>query len=354
MAALLAPGQFKSLNDASTTVTASLGGQTAQTDLRVFTPGTPGGGGPAPTPTPASGRLYVANFNAGTVLGYAGASTLNGTLPAVPTTTLTGFSNPEGVALDGGRDRMYVACNSDGTLRIVNNASTANGTAAGFINATITGFNIATTPCYDPANDRLYVGDQGNLYIFRNASTLGSGTAAALANTTITGFGSQVSGIAVDAQNNRLFLVSVGNESIDVIDSLLPPSGTRAAVVNRTVRGSLTGMGTPWGCALDVGRQILYVSNGGSQTVTIYENVGSPAFAGNVTPGRTLLGYPTSVFTSIFVDAVRNELYVGGGLFATDLRVYGSASTVNGTVAATRTLTSVTGVIGFTIDTTRN
>src|SRR5262245_23547943 len=91
------------------------------------------GGGPTPTPTPTgsptpagTGKLYVSNGGANSILRFDDALTASGNI--VPSATISGatttLNGPAFITLDVAADRLYVANNADLSILIFDNIST--------------------------------------------------------------------------------------------------------------------------------------------------------------------------------------------------------------------------------------
>jgi len=102
-----------------------------------------GGGGGTPTPTPsatptptpnpaATGKLYVSNFGANSIVRFDNAFTANGNV--TPAATITGsnttLNGPGFITLDTAADRLYIADTSDFSVLVYDNISTRNGNVA--------------------------------------------------------------------------------------------------------------------------------------------------------------------------------------------------------------------------------
>lgn len=146
----------------------------------------------------------------------------------------------QGLELDAGADRLYVAGNS-GHLYVIANASTANGTVAPA--ATIDIANPGAL-ALDRVNDRLYVGTRTQTaHVFDNARQI---TSATTATRTFTWTSNDYPrAISIDGCRNRLYLsnrnVSPTNHNTYVLDNAHTLTGTvdlAAAAARVTVPGN--------------------------------------------------------------------------------------------------------------------
>jgi len=140
---------------------------------------------------------------------------------------------------------------------------------------------------------------------------------------------------------SKLFAADSGNHAIvSFINS--NPSGPGAVPANRLITGADTGFATSNipAMALDVGRDLLYVSN----ELGVLVFTGASSVSGNVVPARTLATLVSGNFHSLYVDSASDRLYVGE---ISGVEVFDNAS-VASMVAPNRTLTGDFGP-GFSI-----
>lgn len=297
------------------------------------------------------GRMYVVNVSPNTITSYANPSQVDGNV--APTTTATaGMSGSRQMVVDTVRNRLYVTNLNNNTVSIYDSADALNGATAP--TAVLTGFSTLYAVAVDEAGDRLFVGDDtgtGQIWVFDQASTLTGGVATP--SRTVTQMGSGVVSLAVDPTGNRLF-AAVPN-AIDIFDNASTMTGTRAATVSRTVTGAATGLSLFPSLFLDPASQRLYAGNNAEQNVLVYNNAGT--MTGNQAPVATLAGAATLLGTpaGVWVDTVRNELYVANQ--DSTVTIYANASTVTGNTAPVRRLSGgATGLnvcYGMWIDPTR-
>ncbi len=184
---------------------------------------TVGGGGGTPTPTPsptptpnpsATGKLYVSNAGANSILRFDNAFTASGNV--VPAATISGVATTLNwlrhfMTLDAAADRLYVANRDDVSILIFDNISTKNGNVAppGHIAGAATTFAAPTDVALDKGRDLLYVADGTDILVFDSASTR-NGNVAPSRHTIGTGL--TVSAIFIDGTNDRLFVADQAGE----------------------------------------------------------------------------------------------------------------------------------------------
>jgi hypothetical protein len=182
----------------------------------------------------------------------------------------------------------------------------------------------------DAMNDRLYVGTGTSIVEFNGASQLNT-YPPFNRRITITG---NTGSLFLDTTNDRLY---VGNDTTGVQVFNLASMANGAPAANRT----LTGFGTGFdilGVAVDIGRNILYVSNsttGPAFQVSVFDSAGT--VNGPTGPNRTIT--PTISTTAepvggITLDATRDVLYVAGGSASPLVMVFSGASTANNVTGA--------------------
>ena len=87
----------------------------------------------------------------------------------------------------------------------------------------------------------------------------------------------------------------------------------------------------------DSTNDLLYVANGGNNSVAVFANAGT--VVGNVAPTRSLAGGTSQItsISSIWLDTTDDELWLADPT-ANAILVFGSASTLNGGPAPSRVL----------------
>jgi hypothetical protein len=226
--------------------------------------------------------LCVAALAAGCVISPR--RTIGGGITPTPTPSGSPSSTPTPVP--GAPGKLYVANPSNNSILRFDNANTADANLAPA--ATIVGANTTIiSPQHifiDSGNDTLYVANQGNVLAFQNVSTR---------------------------------------------------TGTVNIAPDRTIAGPATGLNAPADVGFDDSKDLLYVAN--ARDVLVFAN-GSTADA-NVAFARDIkVGF---VISALFLDSVNDRLYLAdSGTNAID--VFDKASTLSGSVPATRTIVGST------------
>lgn len=194
-----------------------------------------------------------------------------------PTPTPTGSPTPTPVP--GAPGKLYVANPNNNSILRFDGANTADGTIApaATISGTSTLINAPQHIFVDGASDTLYVANQGNVLAFDGVST------------------------------------KSGN------------------VAPRSISGAATGLTAPSAVGFDDTKNLLYVAD--NRDVFVFAN--ASAANGNVAFGHDIqAGF---VISALFVDGTNDRLYLADSATNT-IDVYDGASGLNGTVAATRTI----------------
>lgn len=288
-------------------------------------PGSTSGGGGGST---GVGSIYVTNTSANSILRFANASAANGNV--VPNATITGSStqltSPQYLTVDVTNDRLYVANFGAGSVLIFEGASTKNGNVAPSrsISGSNTGLVSPADVQLDSARDLLYVADGAHVLVFGSTSTV-NGNVAPLRTISV---GFSVSAMLVDSSGDRLFLANGTSNAIDVYDSASTLNNTVSP--NRIVSGAQTLLSTPSGLQIDsAGR--LVVSDFGSASITIYANAAT--VNGNTGPSATLNGTSTKLSNpSQIAIGSGSQLFIADGTAASIL-VYTNLSSANGNTA---------------------
>jgi hypothetical protein len=325
-----------------------------------------GGGGATPTPTPTAsptptpsvtGKLYVANGGANSILRFDAALTASGNI--VPAVTITGANTtlnaPAFITLDVVADRLFVANNGDLSVLIFDNISTKTGNVAPerTIAGSLTTLISPTDVSLDKGRNLLYVADDIDIHVFASASTA-TGNIAPARNISV---GFAVSAILVDGTNDRLYVANQAGNAIAIFDSASTLSGPVSAT--RTIQGAATHLATPGGLQIDgLGR--LVVSNASPASITIYPN--AAVSNGNIAPTGEIIGSNTgmSVPDQIVVNTAGTGSVYNADPGAARVAVFANLNTATGNIAPTRSIVGVsTGLtvggqpVGVALDTTR-
>lgn len=317
---------------------------------------------PTPTPTPgvASGKLYVSNSNANSILRFDNAFTASGNVAPAATISggLTTLNTPAFITLDAAADRLYVANNGNISILIFDNISTKTGNIAPdriIAGGNNTNLVTPTDVAVDTTRDLLYVADDTEVLVFASASTT-SGDVAPVHDITVN---FRASAIFIDPVNDRLYVADQAGNAIDVYNNASTQDGP--AVVARTIQGALTHLATPGGIQIDgSGRLVVSNNAAGVASITIYAN--AAAVNGNVAPSGEIKGSNTGLSSpdQIVVDKTGTSTVYNADSGAGRVAAFANLGTANGNIAPTRTITGTsTGLSlagrpeGVALDTTR-
>ncbi len=247
--------------------------------------------------------------------------------------------------LPRGDGNLYLANAGTGSFLAFDQAQTAEGdlspdrhfpeTLAGLIGLFL-----------DKTTDTLYVANTGQnaILIYENASELEPPAGSASATRVISGPQTGLrrpNAVAYDATRQRLYVSNEGNASILVFE----PGCSETTLLSgniapcNIISGASTLLASPGSLALDPARDILYISNGGTGSILIYENASQFSAQGDLPPTRTisLIAPPAG----LFIDSANDRLYAvqrsGEGQAA--ILIYEDASTQSGPTSADRILT---------------
>lgn len=233
--------------------------------------------------------------------------------------------------------RLYVTDFNAPAISVFNDAGSINGNI--YPNTRLSGgaLNYPWRPQLDKASDRLYVSDEGNdIFIFNNASTLSALAAPARtisgANTTF----NNPTGMFLDTVNDRLYVANFYGASVLVFNNASTINGNVAP--SRTISGAKTTFQNPIDVWVDTARDILYVYERGSKSLLAFDNAST--VNGNVAPSRTISGSNTGFNFpgAIWYDSSNDRLYLTDQIVPA-IYVFDNASTINGNIAPDRTIT---------------
>ena len=318
-----------------------------------------GGGGGGGT---ATGKLYVTNDTANSIVRFDKAFTATGNL--TPAANISGastqLSNPQYIFLDASADRLYVANVGGSDILIFEAASTRTGNVPPTRVINSTSLSQPVDLSLDKGRDLLYIADTNTILEFNPASTV-TGT---IVPVRILNPGFTPGAILVDAANDRLFVANPSTNTINIYDgaSSLPSGGI---LPNRQLTGTNTGLAQPFGLQIDSAGRLEVSNVAPTPSITIYSN--AAGVSGNVGPVATIAGANTALVgpTQITINGAAS----GGELFVADpfggqVLVFGNISTISGTqnVTPTRSIAGSNTTLvssgtatarGVAIDTTR-
>lgn len=180
---------------------------------------------------------------------------------------------------------------------------------------------------------QLYVSNESSNSIVRfSGATQATGNIAPAA--TISGSSTQLSQpqyIFVDTTTNRMYVANLGAADILVFDSLSTLNGNLAPT--RVI--SSTSLISPIDVALDSINNFLYVADKSTDSGAIVVFASASSANGSTTASRVI--QPGFIPGAIFLDSGNNRLFITDPI-NNAVDVYDSASTLNGVVAASRTI----------------
>ncbi len=267
---------------------------------------------PGSLATDASGNIYAINTCNSTVTIYAKGSKGNAAPTAVIGGINTGLNGPEGIALDSNRN-IYVTDQSSSSVTVYpplgSSTGLLNEAPIATIGGSITGL-IAPHGIALDSSGKIYVADNGakSLYFF---SALGSSTGllneAPIA--TISGSNTGLNspqGVAVDSTVGDIYVADNGATSVFVYSALGSSTGLLNEAPIATISGSITGLKSPQGVAVDSSRNI-YAADLSADSVFVY----SSGSNGNEAPVATISGSNTGLLgpVGIALDS-SDKIYV--------------------------------------------
>ncbi len=289
------------------------------------------------------GSLYVANGGDGRLLAFDPLSSNSKTaqskiVPRVPDGNVfpdrqfpNAITGPTGVFLDRSNDTLYVANTAQNAIQIYENASTLTGSPqpTRVISGSKTLMDEPYAVAFDGVTERLFVANRGG--------------------NTITAFHSScISAAPLDG---------------DILPCTL-------------LVGDQTQLDFPRALAIDPSKNLLYISNAGSDSILVYDNANalgaSPAScindftSCNIPPTRIISPHEDldksvsklELPFGIALDRVNDRLYVvNTGLNQPAVLIYEDASTLNGGVVPERVITGLNSGLtvpaGIAVDETR-
>jgi hypothetical protein len=291
-----------------------------------------GGGDDAPSSAPFAVQSTV--FAADEVNGGVGSTQNSSPTPGTPVTitriiTGTNTQIPVGpgcfgclpsLALDAGRNELYVSTST--SILVFNSAGTATGNIAP---SRIVGGGGAGTRRHlqlNAASNILYVSTPtGSIFRIDNASGANSLTTASRTFTLNLGVSDSITGLALDATNDLLY-VGLSRNSSGAVGIILGisarPGGSATLDAEFTVGNTITPSIT-----IDGPRNRLYVANHLGQ-VFVFDNARTRT-TGTQVPSRTIQ-LPFSTQHRLFLETTNDRLYASGQNRVVVLNNAGNAS----------------------------
>lgn len=254
--------------------------------------------------------------------------------------TQSGLNIPRGLAFQPSTNRLFVADQVNNRIMVWDVSSLSNGKNAAYVlgQSTWTGSASGSTQAtlfspsgiaLDPTGNRLYVGDIGNSRVMIwDISTLANGKNAAnvlgQTNFTNTAGGSSngkfsvPSTLAFDTSTSRLFVMEESNRRIQVFDLTSITDGETSTNVLGQPNYATTSTGltnaklgdTPYGLAIDVTGQRLFVSDFSNNRVLVFNVSGT--LTNGVAATRV---FGQADFTTATAETTRDSTYMPAGVF---------------------------------------
>jgi YVTN family beta-propeller protein len=177
--------------------------------------------------------------------------------------TITGFSTPYGVTLSSDNDLIYVSnygqFNTTGTVAVIN----------GTTNTIVANIPVGKNPqaiVYNPANGLVYIANT-----LSNTLSIINGTSNALVGSVGVGNfpGKNPTGIAINSINNTIYVTNMGSNTVSVINGTTNVVAKNITLTTGELEGEGTGFFSPAGIAYNSDTGNLYVTNRGSDTVSV-------------------------------------------------------------------------------------
>lgn len=306
-----------------------------------------------PIPNPAgggssgSGILYVVDNLNDAVYVYDDLSTLNGDASA--TRTITGantlIASPTVVAVDTSRDYLYVADTTLQKIILFSPASTTNGNATPL--RTYSGLKRAGAFFYDVTNDRLYATDLTDQAIKVWDAIRNLTTDAAPTRTIPLGY--TPSSFTVDVTRDLIYVADPVTVSVNVYESAATLSSGSTVTVSRSLTNSTNAFVNLEGLALNEDNNILFVSESDYNSIEIFDSAST--LSGAQASARRIEGD----VTTLTVDQGQvsfNDNLLYALIDETHLAIWTSANTTRDNVAPARSInfTDASRVNSFAFD----
>ncbi|MBX3219041.1 MAG: hypothetical protein KF795_00900 [Labilithrix sp.] len=187
-------------------------------------------------------RLFLTAFT-NVIAIYDSASTLDGagTMPSRQITATGLGTEPYGLVYDRPRDRLFVSFRGANKIAVFDAASTKNGTYAATVAREITHSTLQgpSQLAYDARRDELYVANSAGTAVTGQVTVIGSASTAAgqtaPSRTIVTTGYDTVSGIALDATRDELYITTLSHMRVPVFAAASTLNG--AVATSRQVNG---------------------------------------------------------------------------------------------------------------------
>jgi sugar lactone lactonase YvrE len=287
----------------------------------------------------SSSTMYVTNF------GLVAAKPLEPSITAyplgnagnvIPGVTIkgdkTGLEIPQAIAVDSSGKLYVVNCTQIGSVLVYSAGSNGNVAPTATIDGGRTGLGFPDGIAVDSKGNIYLINIDNDVTIFPVGSN-GDAKASAVIEGPDTGL-DKPRAIAVDA-NGEIYVANIGrldsrNLAAGYVTVYAPGSNGNARPI-ATIGGVNTGIGYPYGLALDSSGQIYVTSMGNGISRSKIGVTGYPAHStGNVPPSVAITDPLAGIPWGVAVDS-SGRIYVTGGRAATDgVSIY--APSTNGDV----------------------
>lgn len=303
-----------------------------------------------------TGVIYVSNQGSNSLARFSRATTAQGdVLPQVSLRgQLTRLNSPGFLTYDPLADRMIVP-NGDNSILFFDgiHGLAENAPPLRFLSGLSSQLNRPTQVVLDLRQDLLYVANSGggNVLVFANASSLQGSVAPIRVLSGPATRLSSVASIALDSENDRLWVADSTANAILVYEGASSLNG--AVPPSRVISGNNTRLSSPGFLLLD--GQHLWVSC--NQSILRFQ--GSVDLQGDVAPVASISGSATGLVrpAQLRRRADNDELYVAD-TGASALLVFERSSSANGAPPPRRRIFGVrpglTQVTGLVLDLDRN
>jgi len=354
--------------------------------LKVFSNFSPGGINSGPTAMEVdevTGDVYVSDKGTNTIFVYNLDSLL---LTRTITGANTQLNKPHGLSYDPIRNILYVTNVGDNTVLVFDNANTINGNAAPNRIVTSTTLPLEDqllspiAPQINPEANSLFLISSGNnaVFAYDDASQLNGETSPSkkvvgidASNNPLFDFipsggrTNQTTGALLVAQQNGSQAIFIGqpespictNAPANCPSGALLIFGAEGKIAPSAVWTGGAGVFTaPSGVTVDTTRNVLYVANQSTDTLSILKNADQLDIHVNPVSGKTDLdNIQLNAPTGLFIDILKNRLYISNSGDNKILAFDNPDTLVNGTTPdLSITVPQLNSPRGITVDTSRN
>ncbi|MBF0492279.1 MAG: hypothetical protein HQM15_05810 [Deltaproteobacteria bacterium] len=290
-----------------------------------------------PIPNPAGGGssgngiLYVVDNLNDSVYVYDNLSTLSGAVAA--SRTISGsntlITSPTVVAVDTSRDYLYVADTTQQKIIVFSPASTSSGNATPL--RTYAGLKRAGAFFYDATNDRLYATDLTDqaIKVWDAIRNLSAGSSP----TRTIPLGYQPSAFVLDVARDLLYVADPVSVSVKVYENAATLSSSTALTPTRSFTNATNAFVNLNGLALNPDNNILFVSESDYHSIEIFDSASTLSAA--VASSRRIVGDATTLtLNQDQVSFNSNLLYVL--IDDTHLAIWTDANTTRDNTAPVR------------------